>query len=243
MAATRTVTFKLNGKRPEDLPIDRIGQYLKVLADLVGAAGSVRATALRAGSVAVDLTVAPHHYPALVERLSTARNPDASTAVAKVVRTIEQMISEDGVTAEVRAGRTKIFYLEGYAKSAGDPVGPVAQHYVVRGTLIGLEGKDATKHARIAEYGTDRELHGFFRDDDVAVAEKLTEYLWKGVIEVSGTAKWLRYPDGRWELKSFRIEDARALEGGRPSEFIRGLRTALGDSGADVLAGAKQVRG
>lgn len=93
------------------------------------------------------------------------------------------------------------------------------QRHVIRGQIIGLEGKDATKHVRIAEYGTGRELRGDFRD--IQLASVLAAHLWGDVVELSGTARLMRHPDGIWELKTFRIDHVQELESGAPSEFVR----------------------
>jgi hypothetical protein len=243
MAADRSLIFKLNGKRPEELSIERLALYIKTLGELVGSSAFVRAKGVGAGSVEVSLVVKPAHYAALVERLTTAQNPKlAPTTVSTTVRELEEMITVDRVTAEVRAGRTKLLYLRGYTRDGGQAVGPVVQRYSVRGHIIGLEGKDATKHARIAEFGSTREIHGDFRTDDVA--DKLHKYLWKGVVEVSGVARWMRHADGQWELKTFRIEDAQPLSDVRPSEFLRDLREAIGEGvpPSQLVKASKSVR-
>jgi hypothetical protein len=244
MAADRTIVFKLNGKRPEELTIERLALYLRTLGELVGSNTSVRAKAIVGGSVEISLTVNRDYYPALVERLTTAQNPDrAAATVAKTVRQLEVMITEDCVTAEARAGRTKLFHLRGYAAEFGQAVGPIVQRHSVRGEIIGLEGKDATKHARIAEFGSAREVHGDFRDD--AIAEKLLHYLWKGVVEISGTARWFRHADGYWELKAFHIDDAQAVADSRPSDFVRELREAFtgAETPTDLVKTSRTVRG
>jgi len=233
------VTFKLNGKRPDDFTIERLADYLRVLGDLVGSPGKVRIRKLSPGSVKVELAVEREHYPKFVERLTSAKNPaKASSALRKVVADLEEMVTDDHVTAEVLAGRTKLIHLRGYSRAAG-PTIPVVQRYTVRGQIIGLEGKDATKHVRIAEYGSNRELRGEFRDQALAVS--LAKQLWGGVVELVGTARLLRHPDGNWELKAFRIDHLQELDPADASAVVRNLRDAIGDP--DVGGFLKDLRG
>src|SRR5690606_30205676 len=144
MSDDRTVTFKLNGKRPDDFTIERLAHYLRVLGDLVSSPGKVRARRITPGSVRVELAVEHDHYPTFVERLTSAKNPSrATSALRKSVSDLEEMITADKVTAEITAGRTKLLFLRGYASETGSIVGPIVQRHFVRGRVIGLEGKDA----------------------------------------------------------------------------------------------------
>ncbi|MGQ0430503.1 MAG: hypothetical protein ACT4UQ_11270 [Gammaproteobacteria bacterium] len=239
----RTVTFRLVGKRPDELSFDRLMQYLRTVAELAGSPDRVRLRSLRPGSVQVDLAVSREEYPVVLGRFSSAKNPQlASLAVQKAVRKIEDMITEDNVRVEVVAGKTKVLQLRGYTRTTGSIIGPVVQPFTVRGQLVGLEGKDATKHARIVESGTKREVHGSLRDTSLAV--RLKDCLWHGFVEVSGTARLFRHPDGFWELKAFHIERFRELEGAKPSDFVRTLRSAFKeiDLGDDPVAAAKRLR-
>lgn len=243
MDNARTVAFKLNGKKPRDLQPARLAQYIKLIAELVGSPDLVRLTKISAGSVRAELAVAPQHYTDFVHRISGAKNPQKATAsVSKTVHQIEEMITDDGMTAEVTAGRTKLLQLRGYSRASGAVIGPVIQPFAVRGQLIGLGGKDDTKHARIAEAGSQREVYGEIRDDALAVA--LTAHLWRGAIEVRGVARLFRHPDGRWEIRQFRIDAFQPLEAQSPSDVMSELRNALGENaGPEHLAAAKNVRG
>lgn len=224
----RKATFKLLGGKPEDLQIERLARYLELVATLAGAPDKVRVLSLTGGSVKVALAVSRDHYPALVERVSTAQNPARATAaVTKAVHELREMITDDGMTAEFVAGRTRLMHLRGYERASGEVVGPVLQRWSVRGQVIGLEGKDATKHVRLSEYGTRREVRGDFRSDQLA--RRLVDHLWQEVVELSGMARMYRHPDGQWELRAFHVDDVKALDPTKPSEILGDLRAALGD--------------
>lgn len=244
MSTDRTVTFKLNGKRPDDFTIERLAQYLNVLGDLVGSPGKVKVKKLAPGSVKVELAVERDHYPKFVERLTTAKNPSRAPAtLRKVVAGLEEMVTEDNVTAEVTAGRTKLLYLRGYSRATGPVIGPIVQRHAIRGQVIGLEGKDATKHVRIMEFGTNREMRGEFRETELA--EILVKHLWKDVVELTGTARMFRHPDGTWEIKSFRVDGVEELDSMAPSQVVRNLRQVLADIGLskNPIGEAKKLRG
>src|SRR5690606_25924661 len=238
MSDDRTVTFKLNGNRPDQFTIERLPHYLRVLGDLVSSPGKVRARRITPGSVRVELAVEHDHYPTFAERLTSAKNPSrATSALRKSVSDLEEMITADKVTAEITAGRTKILILRGFASETGSNVGPGVSGHFVRSRVSCLGGKDAKKHDRIGEERTGREIRGEFRD--LSLAEALTTHLWKGIVEVAGTARLLRHPDGNWELRSFRIDGVEELEDVSPSQVLRGLKNAVEtvDLGSDPVAG------
>ena len=240
----RAATFKLNGGRPQDIPIERLIKYMSHLAELVGSSNSVRISGVSKGSVKFGLAVQQDYYATLVERVATAKNAQrASATVAKAVRGLEEMMTDDGLTGDFLVGKTKLLHLRGYSRAAGPVIGPVLQRYTVRAKVIGLEGKDATKHVRLIEHGTKRELRGDFRSDQLAV--RLTEHLWKDVIEVSGMARMYRHPDGEWELRIFHVDDVKPVDPSRPSEVLQGLGNIFGDgaTGSDARATARRIRG
>lgn len=243
MSDDRDVTFKLNGKRPDDFTIDRLAQYLRALSELVGNTEKVRIKKISPGSVKVAMAIQHDYYPKFVERMTSAKNPKrATTKTSKVVDQLEQMVTDDNVTADIMVGNTKLISIRGYSRSSGNVMGPVIQRHVVRGRIIGLEGKDDTKHVRIAEFGTGKEIHGEFRDD--ALGELLTKYLWKGVVEIGGTARLFRHSDGRWELKAYRIDTMERLDESSPSQFVADLRAAFASIvSTDPVVDIKKLRG
>ena len=231
MSGERKATFRLKGKFPEQLTIERLAQYLRQLNQLVGASEKVRVTRVGRGSVLIDMQIDPEYYGTMVVRVSGSTNPThADTGAQKAAAQLQEMITADQVRcAEFLANGTSLLKLKGFTPTHTEPLGPFSQPYAVRGRLVGLEGKDRTKHARIAEFGTDREISGEITDSDVA--RKLRGYLWGDVIELVGIGRLLRTRDGSWILRSFRIESFHELDDARPSTVVASLRSALGEPG------------
>ncbi|KAA2283972.1 hypothetical protein [Arenimonas fontis] len=236
----RTVTFRLKGKFPSDFSIERIAQYLRAVSALVGDDG-VRLQKIGRGSVNFALEVPAANYPAVVYRVGQAKNPQlADPKAARAAVELETMISADQVTAEVLTGRTKILQLFGYRIGDAARIGPIAQSVSVRGRILGLEGKDRTKHARVEEYGTQREFSAEIVDE--GLANRLKDYLWGEVIELKGTARLIRTAEGRWETKSFRLEAIAELGLARFSEVAASLRGEMNEDALTELA-RQLVRG
>jgi hypothetical protein len=244
MSQDHTATFKLKGKFPRDLSMERLAQYLRALGQLAGSGEGVRLSKIGTGSVKFELVVASAYYPEFVHRVTGAKNPKlADPAAGKAVAQLEAMVTADHVTGELKVGATKLLLLRGYKTSASPVIGPFTQPFAIRGRIVRLEGKDKTKHAGIAEYGVaDREVPAEIVDDDLA--RRLKVHLWGEVIELTGHSRLMRLEDGEWEIKSFRIESFRELENTAPSKVVSLLRDSYRgvDLGNDPVSDAIKLR-
>lgn len=244
MSSDRKATFRLKGKFPEQLTIERLAQYLRQLNQLVGASEKVRVSRIGRGSVLMSMQIDPDYYGEMVVRVSGATNPTFADAGAqKAAAQLQEMITADRVrSAEFVANGTPLLKLKGFTADSGESLGPFSQPYAARGRLVGLEGKDRTKHARIAEFGTDREIAGEITDNDLA--RKLREHLWGDVIEFVGTGRLFRTREGLWNLRAFRIESYREVDDASPSRVVASLRLALGEPGnIDPVGAIRKLRG
>lgn len=242
MDTDQHVTFTIHGKRPSDFTIERLADYLRLLADLVGAPEKVRVEKITPGSVKVGLAVQHEHYPRFAGRMVGATTPSASRELRRTVESMREMLSEDGVSVDMRAGKSRIFHLRGYEREHGQVIGPIHQRYVARGQVIGLEGKDDTKHVRLLDVSTTRELRGEIRDQ--TLAEQLKTYLWKGTVEVGGFAKLCREPQGTWTVSQFRVDTVTELDSAPLTQALQRLHDVLGKDVIEAeLRGISKGRG
>jgi hypothetical protein len=159
-------------------------------------------------------------------KVAGAANPRlADPSSARALAQLQTMVTDDRVDAEFIAAGTRILTVRARPRLGEQPIGPFVQQHVVRGTLLGLEGKDRTKHARIGEFGTKREISGEIIDDDLA--RRLRLQLWGDVVEFVGVCRAYRRGDGEWEFRSFRIETFNELDNAPPSKLLAALGTAL----------------
>src|SRR4051794_22417961 len=78
----RKASFRLRGKHPDDLSIERIAQYLRALSDLVGKSDAVRLARVGRGSVLMSLEIDPASYAEVVMRVGGAGNPKVADQVS-----------------------------------------------------------------------------------------------------------------------------------------------------------------
>lgn len=226
-----TITFVIGRKFPEDFPLERIARYLTAVAGLVGPNGKVRLSAIKRGSVKVQLQTTPEYYPELVSRLTCAPRNDAPTQIRKAYDALQTLVQDDRVDAKFKApGGAQLLHLRGFKSGSSGMVGPIRNQHQIRGRLIGLEGKDETKHARILVHGSGEEVSGEIRDTQLYL--RMRQWLFEPTtIEVAGPGSSVRNSDGLWELKSFRIDSAIELDDTKSSDVLAAIRATLRKDG------------
>jgi hypothetical protein len=241
----RTLTFSLQRKFPEDFPVDRLARYLRLVSELFGSGGQVRLKSISRGSVLTRFTTEESYYPEAVLRITSSDKPDAPHALKRVRQELQEMIEDDAVDAKIanHVG-AKIMFLRGYKKKkSAKAFGPIRDSYSVRGRVIGLEGKDETKHVRIAEFATNKEIRGEVRDHDLAL--RLKDWLFTpSVVEISGTAALKRTGDGAWHTSAFRVEQAKLLSDERFSNIVgKAGKNFRNPDGTSALSDLDKLRG
>lgn len=226
------LTFKIRRKFPEDFLIDRLAKYLSQISTLVGS--GARLASIKRGSVSIVLDVPHHAYPEVVTRVASARRSDAPAALRASIAKLQSMCEEDRVDAEMRPTKgARILYLNGFKTGPQHTVRSARQAFTVRGRLIGLEGKDDTKHARISEFATGSEVRGEVRAADVVL--QLRELLFEPVVvEFFGSAILQRDEDGVWRAEELKIDRVERLTTASPSRVFSSTREALSKSGLSV---------
>lgn len=242
------IYFRLRGVKPGDLGLDRLQKYIAVIGELVGDASKVHLTAIRSGSVKLVLVPEPAYRGEMVRRVSNAHSRGAADAKTRraITRLHELLIEDRSPGADFLTDDTILLRLRGYTTPEGEPVGPVVKHHALRGIVVGLEGKDKSKHARVIEHATGREFP--VEIGSLELAETLKPYLWTNqVIELRGPSRWMRHADGEWELKRFVVEGVEPLDAEPLGEALLRLREAHQGSDwsgeGDPIAAARKLRG
>jgi hypothetical protein len=245
MKYDRTVTFVLLRKHPEDFTLDRLAKYLRVLNDLAGPTGRVRLKKMTPGSVTMKLATTSDYYPEFATRVSSSGRAEAGPSIRKPREDLQAMVVEDNVDARIVApGGQSLLFLKGYRTKPTVQSGPIRQEHTVRGRVIGLEGKDETKHVRIAVYATPDEARAEVKDGQLAL--RLKDWLFTDVVvELSGPATFRRNGDGLWEATAFRAERAEPLSNESAADVLSMLKDSLDRANVSTneLLEAKKLRG
>ena len=149
MATGAIYLLKLQGRRPSELRLDRIAEYMRLLAQLLGLENQPTFGSVQDGSVLIAAHVEPARIAAIDARLTLVRGqPDSKEA--RPMRDIEDEMRKDGISdAEViDPVGTVVCRLH----AANEPVlFSVSQSGEVDGEVTGVMGVDNTLHVRVRD--------------------------------------------------------------------------------------------
>jgi hypothetical protein len=229
--------FKIDAYTPETIPMARLGEYMKVLADLMANMNSVHFKNLIPGSTTIAYRVEREASPKVAARLDDISRGDAPEDARPHQKLLNEMLRDDNAVGELEKvgaedeASAKILHFPGRELPRPEKVGPFSQMATFDGELIRIGGKDQTAHILI-EDAEGRTWPGELSRD---LARELKNYLWEGpILRVEGTARWIRIEDGTWDLKSFRIHSYRVLPKDTLGKAVEKLRKIEGNEWRDI---------
>lgn len=234
-------SFHIDGSyKPQSIPMDRLGEYLQALAQLLGEKASVHLCEVKEGSVALHVEVDAPAKVRVAERVQVANSPDAPKEIAKAFDALDEMLRRDNATGSLRDGNERVIIpFPGIKKELPPAFGPIKQEGTLTGQVVRVGGKDATIPVHLRD--GDTVLTGLTANEDMA--RRLAQYYLARPIRVHGTGTWVREATGMWRLVSFRITDFDELDDAPLSDVVARLRAVRGskwgavpDPVADLLA-------
>lgn len=223
MSETEEYEFWMDAYSPETISIKRLGEYMARLGKLLGNEDRVHFHELRGGSTALAMKIEREAVPKVKQRLVNIKNAEASNEALFAEKELNDMLRSDNAIGELRqvapGDKRLILRFGGREIPKPQKIGPFSEPAIIKGELIRLEGKDATKHAGIMD------AQGRVWSGEIAldVAVQIRGLMWEWVI-VEGTAKWSRNEDGVWDLIDFHIHSCKPLPKDTLEDDIQSLR-------------------
>jgi hypothetical protein len=237
-----TYTFKIDGVKPDTLPMARLAEYLAELANLMGERERVHFAKLTRGSVVVTANVERQAAPKVRKRVVQAKKVAAAEDIKRPFERLNQLLRDDNARADLTVGTAKILKFPGADARLDERIGPFTEARDVDGVLVRIGGTDDTAHAGI------QDADGFTWPFIVTreKARALAQYLYGAPIRVSGSGRWVRTELGKWELQGYlRLVDFRVLRDDDLSAVVARLRSIEGSQWSrekDPLARLANVR-
>ncbi|MBS0966219.1 hypothetical protein JK165_08980 [Acetobacter okinawensis] len=205
--------LKVDGFQLSSLSLKRVRTYLGLLQNLVGKKSTgVHISSLKDGSLVAMLEVEPEDTPHVSAWLSAAGTP-LSGEPRHAFEEFQKAIQKDGgrdASATIIDFKTKEIILT-IAANDDEPEGDktISQKDTLRGRIIALsETRNGSGYTGlIAGSGTPSR---FTYEDSIAAL--LKPFLWTEAVELSGHAKWVRSPEGKWKLAKFEATSVTKLK-------------------------------
>lgn len=231
--------FEAEGVSLDTLSLDRVGAYLRILADLFGSVGNVHFASLTSGSMIATARVDAPAISRVRERLADASRGEAGAALT-ARRKIDTMLADDNASGrliETDHGQERVVIPFPGVQARVSELPAIRQDGEIRGELIRLEGGDDTKHGTLAGTMGD----SVFRCSP-DLGRNLRHHLWE-MIRVVGRGRWRRNGDGTWVLLDFQADRFELLTDEPIADTVARLR-AKGGFGlkAAALAELEKLR-
>lgn len=214
------------------LPMDKIGEIMRRLADLAESKKHVHLEAVTDGCVSFAWRVEAAAVANVSTRLSEAGQLDGGSARA-AWQDLNDVLTDIGSRAEL-SNKTegKVILAFPGALAADGALPPFWQTGSLRGRFISLRLTNEGYKGTVTN-ASGREIF----EVNEALAVELKAVLF-GHVEISGRARWQRNADGQWRLLKFQASGHRVLG----SDGLATLRSRLLAAGGFGPADSDQVR-
>lgn len=196
--------FSIAGSyKPDDIPMERLGEYLVAISELLGEKGSVHFAKLTEGSTLVHAEVEEPALPKVERRVRLVAAGEGPKAARKAYGKLDDMLRDDNATGHLVGGEGNVIRVDfpGRNRPAEIVYGPIKQMGTLDGVVVRVEGSDRTVHVGIID-GTET----YSLEAPEAMGRELASLFRNGPVRFFGEGTWLRHGDGIWELKKFKID-------------------------------------
>lgn len=226
-------SFHIDGEyTPDTIPMDRLGDYINALAQLLGEKAHVHFTEVQHGSVALHAAVDGPARVRVADRVQAANDPQPPKDLAKALEALDEMLRRDNSTGSLRDSNDRVVIpFLGVKKKRLPVYGPIKQHGTLTGQVVRVGGTDASIPVHLRD--GDTVLTGLVATEDIA--RRLAAHYLLGPIRVIGTGTWFREADGAWRMTAFKIDDFEELEGASLVDVVARLRSVRGSEWGSVV--------
>lgn len=217
----KTYLFKILEKRPEQIPMDRLGEYICAFANLIGKENSPTLDGIQVSSTGLASLVPDNRCEFVDRRIDEAANDPQSNPGLAALK-LDKMLFEDGVTAELSDRQNNVIYIfKGHQDDLVDEIS-VVQLGCIDGVVVGLQGADKTMHLQIKN--TANKTQRFVVKDEELARQLITQFR-NGSVRLNVYGKWIRGIDGwlpepnKCVVQSFEVLDDMSL-----TDIFEGLR-------------------
>ncbi len=224
--------LRLLRRNPDGIRMDRLADYMREFAKLVGLENQPVFRGIRKASTGLKVAIPESRQKAAFLRVREAHaRPDSKPATA--LRCIEAMMGEDAISkAELLDSSRNVVYLF-HAPALNDSIDArIQQVGEVDGTITGIVGADDTMHLHLRDH-LGRDLRLIVRSEDLARA--LLSRFRLGAVRLSVHGTWIRTEQG-WipESNKCTVDRFEKLDDSSPLEIFEAIGSISNNGWNDV---------
>jgi hypothetical protein len=221
MRASKEISWVLEGRSPDQIPMARLAEYMQQLAIMLGETENVHFARIEKGCARLVAKLNPG-YPAqrVYARVYAVRDRRAPAEAMRAFRRINDMVGEERRHAHVTFGACVILRFPGNVTSDVAPFSLV-ENGTITGKLYALiEQPSGLLNARIRPQGGNTYVSC---SADNRIGRQLRNYFLDAV-RVQGMGTWVRSENGEWLCQSLHILDVHPVIDVSLREAINALR-------------------
>ncbi len=235
-------SLKLYDRKPDDMPLDKLADYLREFALILGKDNQPVFSSVNEGCVLLCAKIPEHKQSQVDQRLLDAQRGDTQSGVSKHLLRLEAMMLDDGISkAEFLNPQQQIVVTLHAANESA--LYSVSQSGEVDGEITGVMGADDTMHITLKEWGGRivKLVAG------VQTGRELGHHLRTGSVRLYAHGQWNR-TDAGWkpDPKKCVVDRFEVLDESGVVEIFNELRAIPGNGWAtepDPLALWRELRG
>ena len=208
-------------RNPDRIPMDRLAEYLRLFADLLGSENRPVFKGIKKASTGLKAQLSDDRLVYVQARLRQVR-AEPESRPARCVEALEAFLGEDGIAeAQLLDSRSNVVFLFHGLAVVDDAIDRVYQDGAVDGVVTGLVGADDTMHLHLRTRST-QDLKLVVRDENLA--RDILTYFRKGTLRLSVQGHWVRSVDGWYpEANRCTVRSFVPLDDQPASEIFREL--------------------
>ena len=205
------------------MPMARLAEYMKEVADLIGERASVHFVELESGSVKLVHEVQHEAYQKVEARVASIHSETAPHDAINAYRALNKKLAEDNTSASYEDATTGATILDfpGVNVPKIIEIKPVSQPGTIDGQVIQVGGRQVRNKVPVL-IDTGENVVSCVTSRDLA--KQLRNFFLEERRRFHGNAEWTRNELGNWEIKRFEINNYEQLEQRPLSALIDDLR-------------------
>jgi hypothetical protein len=242
MSMSREIRLKIDASyTAETMPLDRLADYLKHLAGMLGEPHHLHLIKMETASANAVLRVDEEAVEHIRRRGSEVRRGIAPREAMDSYREFNSMLQQDKGTATLYEGDAQIIPFPGAGAQPQPVVVPsVMQQGHLDGELIKVGGQKPWVPIQLVPMG-DARLSGCYARK--ALAKRMGNHLYEPV-RLYGRGRWNRTEQGRWDLDHFWVDNFETLSSETLPSVVAALRGVKTDwhptPVADILSDERE---
>ncbi|MDB5692130.1 MAG: hypothetical protein JWO81_1193 [Alphaproteobacteria bacterium] len=239
MADLERFKFTLPGYTPDEMPLDRLIEYLNQLSIILGQPGDLHLIGIEKSSTRPVLAM--RHDVAFKARARARQVAEGGGSARRreAFDTIRRMVAQDGgKPAVLKSGNAQILKFPSADIGLDQVIQSVRQQTSIEGTLVRVGGIGENAQLLIQEM-SGNVIAGCTASRSVAQAMAPLIY---HAIRVSGIGSWHRTEEGRWAITRLHVQSFDPLDESELEDVVARLRSLNVKWPADTIEQLQAMR-